>query len=325
MLNRIGRRLNRILLMVPLILREEGASIDELCGALDAGREDVLADLDVLFLCGLPDYGPGDLIDKRIEEDRVYLGMADFFSRPLTITGDEALALLVAGEAMENAGFFEQMSPVGSALEKVKRVVTVQGGKRTAGETAGRIDVELAGHAGRWWGEIEEGMEKGKDLMIEYYSFSRGDMTRRDVEPLSLVTAYGRWYLLAWCHQAEDRRLFRLDRMKSIEMIEPRGAGKGGEEVPVPAFIGEFKPGRKAHKVKLRFSGKEGRRLLEEWPTATFTEHEDGTLTVELRTMNLSWLSHYLLRFGDRLRIESPRKLRKLVGEAASKMLEVYR
>ncbi|MCG2796073.1 MAG: WYL domain-containing protein [Actinomycetia bacterium] len=323
MLNKIGSRLNRILLMVPLILREEGASMEELCDALGAGREEILADLDVLFLCGLPDYGPGDLIDRRILDDRVYLSMADFFSRPLTITTDEALALLVAGEALVGAGFFEPGSPAGSALKKVGDVVPGQG-RGSAEEIARHIDVKLGANPGRWWEVIEEGLERGKDLRLEYYSFSRGDVTSRDVEPLSLVTSYGHWYLLAWCRRVEGRRLFRLDRIISVEMIDPTGDGRSDDGLEMPELVGELKPGRNAHYVKLRFSGREGRRLLEEWPAATFTEQDDGTLTVVLRTRNLSWLSRYLLRFGDRLRIESPKKLRKLVREAASKMLEVY-
>lgn len=324
MLNRIGCRLNRILLMVPLILREEGASLEELCDALDAEREEVLADLDVLFLCGLPEYGPGDLIDRRIVNDRVYLSMVDYFRRPLTITTDEALALIVAGEALVGAGFFEPGGPAGSALKKVGEVVAGHSGGGIE-DIAQHIDVELGSSPGRWWEVIEEGLERGKDLRLQYYSFSRGEVTGRDVEPLSLVISYGHWYLLAWCRRAEDRRMFRLDRIMSVEIVDPPGDGKGDDGLEMPELVAEMKPGRSAHYVKLRFSGKEGRRLLEEWPTAKLTDHDDGTVTITLRTRNLSWLSRYLIRFGDRLEIESPMELRRLVRETASRLLEVYR
>lgn len=323
MVNKIGSRLNRILLMVPLILREEGASMEELTNALEVSREEVLADLDVLFLCGLPDYGPGDLIDRRIEGDRVYLSMADYFERPLTLTTEEATALLVAGEALMDAGFFEPGGPAGSALEKVKGLVPEKG-RGTIQEVSRYIEVEIGSNPGRWWQVIEKGMEAGKDLRLEYYSFSRGEVTDRNVQPLSLVTSYGHWYLLAWCRQARERRLFRLDRVMSVETVDPPVDGTGDDGLDMPELVGELKPGRNAHYVKVRFSGREGRRLLEEWPTASATENDDGTLTITLRTRNLSWLSRYLVRFGDRLDIQSPGKLKEMVKENASRLLEVY-
>ena len=148
-------------------------------------------------------------------------------------------------------------------------------------------------------------------------------MSEREVDPYTLLWSHGHWYLLAYCHDAKDDRLFRLDRIKSVELGAARVEGDR-EEFRVPALVGEYRPGRKAHQVRLRFAGVEGRRLAEKWPAAKVTEHDDGSITVELRTRNLSWLSNYLLRFGDRVKIESPKELRRLVSGKASEMLEMY-
>lgn len=322
-MDRFAARLNRMLLMVPLILREEGASIEELCRALGVDRKELMADLDTLWLCGLPSYTPLDLIDRRIEGDRVYLSMADYFSRPLTVTRQEALTLLVAGRTLIGAGFFEEEGPLASALEKVEGMLTEEQ-KGDVEDIARRIEVELDSYPGKWWKEIENGIGSGHNIILEYYSYSRDTVSGREVEPFSLVWSRGHWYLMAWCHLAEDMRLFRLDRIKSVAPTEHQVTRSAGGEFYVPELVGEYRPGRRAHHVKLRFFGREGRRLAEEWPAAEFTDNADGSVSVEFRTRNLKWLSSYLMKFGDRFKVESPEELKVMLGEKAEELLEVY-
>ena len=53
-------------------------------------------DLELLWVCGLPGYGPGDLIDMALDGDRVTISHDAGIDRPLRLTQDEALALVVA-------------------------------------------------------------------------------------------------------------------------------------------------------------------------------------------------------------------------------------
>ena len=322
-MDRFAARLNRMLLMVPLILREEGASIEELCRALGVDKKGLMADLDTLWLCGLPSYTPLDLIDRRIEGDRVYLSMADYFHRPLTVTRQEALTLLVAGRALIGAGLFEEESPLASALEKVEGMLSEEQ-KGDVEEIARRIEVEMDSYPGKWWKEIENGIGSGLNIILEYYSYSRDTVSEREVEPFSLVWSRGHWYLMAWCHLAEDTRLFRLDRIKSVVPTAHEVTKSAGEEFYVPELVGEYRPGRKARHVKLRFFGREGRRLAEEWPAAVFTDNADGSVAVEFKTRNLDWLPNYLLKFGDRFRVESPGELEVMLRDRVTELLEVY-
>jgi proteasome accessory factor C len=323
MSSKVSARLNRILLMVPYIVGSEGASIRELCRKFRVSREELMCDLDTLRMCGVPDYTPYDLIDYWVEGDRVHVEFADFFKRPLTLTREEAVALFVAGHALIRSRMFRKDSALGSALDKVGLMLS-QREKEDVEKVIERIKVEMDAYSGRWKEIIEEGLEKQKNLLIEYYSFSHDEMTTREVEPLSLVWSNGHWYLLAWCHRAGDTRLFRMDRIKSVSLTGGRTGGGKTRDFAVPELVGEYKPGRKAHQVKLRFAGREGRRLVEEWPTATVTGGRGGSVTVEFRTRNLAWLSNYLLRFGDRMSIESPQELRKMVEDKAKELIKEY-
>jgi proteasome accessory factor C len=317
-MTKVSQRLNRILLMVPFIVAADGASVDELCLEFGITREELVCDLNTLQMCGVPEYTPADLMDYWIEGDRVFMMLADYFKRPLNLTREEAVSLFLV-----KAGVFEKDGPLGTALDKVGRLLSERE-KADIEELTERIDVEMNSYSGRWKDILEEGLQKQQVLVIEYLSFSRDEMTEREVEPLSLVWSRGHWYLLAWCHRASDTRLFRLDRVKSVKLTGKPVAWEARESFNVPELVGEYKPGRKAHQVRLRFAGKEGRRLIEEWPTATFAD-EGGSVVVELRTLNLEWLSNYLLRFGDRVEIHAPKELKKMVRAKANELLKEYR
>lgn len=323
MINKTAERIKRILLMVPIVLKDNGVSISELCEMLDAESDDIISDLNVLWFCGVPDYGPSDLIDKRIEGDRVYLESAEYFNRPLRLTRDEVIALLVAGRALLKAEVVEEDGPVGTALEKLAELLPGCDREEIAG-LADRIDIEIDAFPGRCWPIIEDAISRGRTLDLEYYSYSRGEVTQREVDPISLITSRGNWYLSARCRHAGDTRLFRLDRIRAISVTDNQREIDGVSEPDLSLLAGEYKPGRRDYLVKLVFSGREGKRVAEEWPSSRFQQGEGEDLIVELKTKNLAWLSTYLLRFGDRVRIESPEELRVLVRDKARRLLKQY-
>ena len=323
-------RLNRIILMAPIILRggSRGVSLDELGRKFRVSREEILDDLAVLAGCStaVPGEAPDDpYYCVRVDRygDRVHLSNAAFFRRPMTITGEEALVLVVAGKALIRSGIFDEKGPLDKAMSKIEMLLKRSRARIPAG--GDRIEVDILEHPGRWWGLIEEAFEKGLNLLIEYYSFSRDQRSEREVEPLTMITMYGHWYLVAWCHQAGDIRIFKLDRIAKAKITGNHSTRVLEGSFQIPQFVGEYRPGGRAQHVKLRFQGREGRRLLEEWPAARYREHRDGTITIEMWTMNLEWLSYSLLRFGDCFIVESPSCLAGLLESRAREVLDAYR
>src|SRR3989304_8794540 len=95
-----ARRLTRILSMVRWVLANQGASVAEVCERFGYTERDLLEDLNLVFVCGLPGYGPGDLMVAYVENDEVIVDMAGYFSPPLRLTPAEALGLLASGSAL---------------------------------------------------------------------------------------------------------------------------------------------------------------------------------------------------------------------------------
>ena len=102
---RTAERLTRILSMLPWVLANPGAEAEEVLERFGYGdRAELVSDLNLVFVCGLPGYGPGDLMDAYLDEDEVVVDMADYFARSPRLSPAEALALLAAGMALVSSG-----------------------------------------------------------------------------------------------------------------------------------------------------------------------------------------------------------------------------
>lgn len=67
--------------------------------------------------------------------------------------------------------------------------------------------------------KIKEAIENSQVLQVEYYSMDREEVNIREVEPYELEKRYNYYILMGYCHWREDIRLFRVDRIKSIEIL----------------------------------------------------------------------------------------------------------
>src|SRR3954454_18312567 len=89
-------RLGRLLNLVPYLLARPGILISEAAADLDISEKQLREDLELLWVCGLPGYGRGDLMDRALDGDRVTISHDAGIARPLRLNQDEAFALVVA-------------------------------------------------------------------------------------------------------------------------------------------------------------------------------------------------------------------------------------
>ncbi|MDQ1377721.1 MAG: proteasome accessory factor, partial [Acidimicrobiaceae bacterium] len=86
-------RLARLLAVVPWVAARDGPTIAEVCERFEVTEQDLLDDLDLLFLCGVYPFTPDSLIEVDVADGRVWIRFADYFRRPLRLTAPEGLAL----------------------------------------------------------------------------------------------------------------------------------------------------------------------------------------------------------------------------------------
>jgi TatA/E family protein of Tat protein translocase len=132
----------------------------------------------------------------------------------------------------------------------------------------------------------------------------------------------GRPYLEGWCLRAEGVRLFRLDRVLSLDVLDVPSAPPAEAE-PVDVDQGLFRPSPDDALVELELSAA-GRWVAEYYPCESVTDLADGRLRVTLRTPDTGWVRRLAMRLGEDGRVVSPSSLVAEVREAATAALANY-
>src|SRR3989440_1471046 len=193
-------RLGRLLNLVPYLLARPGIRIVEAAADLGVTEKQLREDLELLWVCGLPGYGPGDLIDMALDGDRVTITYDAGIDRPLRLTPDEALALIVALRMLAETPGTANRDAVRRALGKIESAAG-------ALAEAAPVAVQLPGNADRL-ATIRGVVERRRALHITYYAATRDETTERVVDPMRVLVAEGRAYLEAWCRRARAGRPF---------------------------------------------------------------------------------------------------------------------
>ena len=96
----VSGRLVRLLNMVPYFQANPRITFEEAAIDLGVSVQQLRDDLQQLFLCGLPGYGPGDLIDFEMSGRTIEVTFSAGMDHPLRLTSPEATGILVALRAL---------------------------------------------------------------------------------------------------------------------------------------------------------------------------------------------------------------------------------
>ncbi len=308
-------RLGRMLVIVPYLVRHPGAELSEVSRLFDVTQDELRRDLDLLFMSGLPPYGPGDLIDVDVDEDgRVWITMADHFSRPLRLTRSEALALYLRGTELASTAGLPEAPALASSLQKLREGL--------GPETLGAAAIESAAGASPppHLAALRTAAQEHRRVRIEYFAGSTGQWSTRQVEVEAVFSSIGNWYAVAWDVDADGERLFRVDRIRSVEETGQTFTPRGLEGAGRPLYT------LTEHDVAVRLRlGPGARWLAEYYATTDEREREDGTIEVTLPARQLGWVATLLLGVGPEAQIVDPPELRERLHDMADRTLRRYR
>jgi proteasome accessory factor C len=286
-------RLSRLLAIVPWVVAHDGPLVTEVCERFDISERDLIADLNLLFLCGVYPYTPDSLIEVDIDGGRVWVRFADWFRRPLRLTPPEGLALVAAARAMLEvpaavggpAGPRHERPALASAVAKLELVLGAGGDEA--------LEIELGAASQDILATLQAGASGRRKVLVDYYSFGRDQAGQRVVHPWRVFSSEGHWYLLAWCEQAGGKRLFRVDRARSAVLLD--GTFEPPDDLgPVPTY--ESSPADPLVVIDLAPGA---HWVAERYPNEGSTDLGDGYVRVHLRASSTAWLERLLLRAGS--------------------------
>ena len=306
-------RLARLLVLVPWLRANDGITITEAADHFGVTPEQLTTDLWQLVVCGIPGYGPDQLVDIQFwDDDVIHVIDAISLDRPLRLTGEEVAALQVALRVLAQIPGSHDVSALVSAMAKLE-----QSG---APPVPMSVDVDLDPRIRE---AVDSAVAKGLWLRIDYASADSDGITPRRVRPSSSYAVDGRIYMQAWCEVASDVRTFRLDRMHAAEVTE----APAGMEVPAAPSAPTPRPANT--QVATIAIDPQAAWILDtedlepvhvEAADDEPTNHGQG-LRAGIRYASLDWLVRWVLGHGGRVAVLEPESARVAVRRAAAERL----
>ncbi|WP_330254821.1 YafY family transcriptional regulator [Nocardia sp. NBC_00565] len=316
--SRLSVRLSRLLNMIPYFIANPGISAAEAAADLGVTTKQLMSDLNQLWMCGLPGYGPGDLIDLSFSEESIEVTFSAGIDRPLRLTSTEATALLVALRSIVDMPGMVDPTAAHAAIAKLESAIV---GGATIDDTESR-ESALPPTEAPAVATVRSALARQHALRLVYYSASRDVVSERVVDPIRIVLVDNNSYLQAWCRQAEGVRLFRFDRIEAAtELDEP--ARPPSHATEAAAALDLFQDDPAVPLARLRIRGDYG-WVLDQYPMHRMAVHPDGSIETTMRFATLDWMARLLLGFGSGVTVLGPPELVAAVRERSNAALAAY-
>lgn len=293
-------RAARLLDLVPFISTHQGIAMQDLAAEFGVSQNELLNDLNTLWMCGLPGYTPLELIDLEFESGYVSIRNAEVLQRVRLLTKEELVVILLGLDILKtslDASRADLMNLVAQLSEKIKRIV---------GDVATASPIVDSAHRAM----IVQAIKSRKDINLIYHSTIRDSVSERVVTPLELSLDLGFEVLYAYCHSAEGFRTFRLDNVKSASI------GKSSVEVPSQREGADFKW---EILIKSRF-----RTSSERFRTDYLEREIVEAQPFVVMSFSQDWLLRNAICTLASVEVQGPPEARALVAEKCRQTLELY-
>ncbi|MBU3645524.1 MAG: WYL domain-containing protein [Candidatus Nanopelagicaceae bacterium] len=298
-----AERALRLLDLVPFVVNNQGITISELASRFSVTREEIVKDLNLLFLCGLPGYTPLELIDLSLEDDVVVIRDPQNLSLPRNFNYSESIVLRIALAALQEI-----------ILKSDPRYVTLSNLIRKLEDTYSAEIPSEAFHI-----EIEkdkialeiarQALDQGLDLNIKYLNKTKDEVTERRISPQRIRANENKIQLDGYCHLSNDSRTFNLNQILEIRLL-PKS------KIPEPAHASEGF----GSEVELEINNQDSQFFIEN--EAALVKQSDNKFVMKLH--NPQWLIRHAMSNKD-IKIISPIALKESLLSGAEAALTRYR
>jgi proteasome accessory factor C len=311
-----AERLRRLLALVPYVATRRVVGLAETAATFGMTERELIDDLNLAWCVELRAPEPYCPIDLSYEDGEISISQAESIARPLRLAADEASALLVALRMLAEAG------GGGDAVARLIAKIEDAAGAAGAASSQVAIQIEHPNAGDKAAAALSGALAAGRRVHLRHYAPRRDEATERDVDPMRLLVVEGRTYLEGWCRRAEGVRLFRLDRVLSVDVLDvPAEVPENAEPVDVDAGLFTASPSDLLVEIELAPAA---RWIAESYPCESVTELADGRLRVGLRTPDTTLFRRLALRLGEDARVVSPAGLADEVRQTAAAALAQY-
>ena len=307
----VSTRLVRLLNMVPYFQANPKITYAEAASDLGVSVKQLRDDLNQLWMCGLPGYGPGDLIDFEFSGDTIEVTFTAGIDHPLRLTSPEATGVLVALRTLLDVPGMVDPEAARSAIAKIESAAgTLSHGAEAAVDEPAPAESEAAA-------AVRAAVRNGRALAIEYYSASHDMLSSRVVDPIRVVLVADHSYLEAWCRSAEGVRLFRFDRIVDAKVLdEPSAPPPPAVQAGPDTSLFDADPSLPSATLLIDRSAS---WMFDYYPLRVIRELPDGACEAAMTYASDEWMARFVLGFGSAVRVLEPESLAQRVRDVGQR------
>lgn len=290
------------LLNILLILLEKGqTTAPELAEQFETSIRTIYRDIDALSAAGIPVYtiqgqGGGIFINQ------------DYVLNRMTLSSEEQKKILMA---LQELSLVESRQS-DALLQKLSGLF------KTSGNDWLEIDFSQWGLESKQLFDPLKQAIFNKQLVRFFYTKRQGETEERTVEPHKLIFKNRDWYLYAFCKLRQDFRLFKLLRIKQLEILNEFFQRKAIPDV----LSNQSAAVDEKITVTLLFAPALAHRVYEHHED--FSQQADGRFCLKFELPHNNELYSFLLSLGDQVEVAAPMEIRQELNKRIQKMLQIY-
>jgi predicted DNA-binding transcriptional regulator YafY len=238
----------------------------------------------------------------------------------------EALAIYLAAEAGRRMVGIPQ-EDLSAALARLSSIMPQELGPLLISGTMMPPPPVRDFHREEMLTELYHAVASRSSVEIEYVPVSRpSNITRRRLDPYAVLPTGNSWHVVGWCHLRQDVRIFKVDRIRTLNQTEY--TFERDPEFDVEDFLLEGwgitrLPDQEPEPIELIFNGPSAHWVAEEnWhPTQCVEWLDDGRVRFCLNLPVTEEFSRWVLSYGSYCEVRSPETLREWIQSQAKALL----
>ena len=330
--------LSRLVGIIYIILSKGTVTAEELAKQFEVSVRTIYRDIERLSMAGIPIYARkgkngGISLTERFVLDK------------MVISTEEQRRILAALASLRETGATEEEE----ILQKL--------GAFFKADAPDWVAIDFSDWSGRrqeLFERIRKAILERRVLEFDYYG-QYGEMSHRTVEPVQLLFKEYTWYVRAYCRKRRAMRLFKVLRMKRVEVLEEifepgsriwAEETVGAEQEAAGSSNGQAEPGeagsnggqadsgkecetfgweqRREEKVVFQIAAREAYRIYDRFEEEEIERLPDGDFLITLQCCLDDWVYGVILSFGPSARVIAPEYVREKMVEKIRDMEKNY-
>ncbi len=284
-------KIDRLIGIITILLQKDKVTAPELAERFEVSRRTINRDIEDICRAGVP--------IVTMQGSGGGISILDSYKMEKALLSDDELQAVFSG--LKGIDSVSKTSYLARLVEKLSE-------KHARIQPDETVIIDLASHYQKPLTEkievIKNAVGAGRCISFRYY-YEKGEGIRT-IEPYHLIFKWSSWYVLGYCLDREDYRLFKLNRLWDICLSDKEFTPR---EIPARALRFEDYLSESAFHLKALFQKSEKYRLIEEYGVECCQETESGELLLERDFANYHHMLSWVLSFGDKVVVLEPRQL----------------